>query len=547
MLKDLYESEETGLRNRVLRYVIYARKSTDDPKKQQRSLPDQIQECRDVEERYGLKVVKVIRESRSAKEPDIRPDFREMINGLKAGAYDGVIAWHPDRLARNMKEAGEIIDLLDKHVIRDLRFASFTFENTPSGKMTLGITFVLSKEYSDQLSENVGRGNRHKLSEGRYINRTKHGYYKDANSYMRPDGENYALIRNAFRMRLRGRKLEEIASYLNQSGYTIQTKVKDRSGEHYAHRIFRMDKKRVSKFLTDPVYVGVLRYGKIVIDLVQQYDFKPMITANEFMQINKTDGEAMLKLARRYRDAQEKVAGLMSGMVLCEECGEPTTPGITPKKTKDGTTRYFYYRCDTEDCERRGKSTRAKVIMDYACGFLDAKPFSSKASYARYQEEMKRVSEERTTRERGLLVSLQAQLRKQEQKIVGIKETMYGDFDASIKQMAKEDLKKAEDEKREMEHAIEQKKKLVEQGKTSLLTYQQFIELMDNMGKNLRSLRNLKDIDFVMRKIFLNFTVSGKNIANATLSAPFEELYKLNVSKGGRKRTRTSIPCGTSS
>ncbi len=186
LIKSL-QPEEKIEEQKSYRYVIYARKSTDDKEKQVRSLSDQIAECREYAERNGLRVGKddVIQESESAKQADTRPKFRMMLETLKAGKYDGILAWHPDRLARNMKDAGEIIDLLDKHIIKALRFVSFSFENTPSGKMLLGITFVLSKQYSDQLSENVSRGNKRSIEEGKYVGRAKHGYYKDPSGYLR--------------------------------------------------------------------------------------------------------------------------------------------------------------------------------------------------------------------------------------------------------------------------------------------------------------------------------------------------------------------------
>ena len=160
-----------------LRYVIYARKSTTESEERQvRSLGDQVVECTELAQKMGLKVIKVIKEAESAKEPDIRPKFREMVEEIKKGKYEGIIAWHPDRLARNMKDAGEIIDLLDKQIIKDLHFVSFTFQNNTAGKMLLGIAFVLSKQYSDQLSDNVKRGIRRSIEEGKYLSRTKYGY-----------------------------------------------------------------------------------------------------------------------------------------------------------------------------------------------------------------------------------------------------------------------------------------------------------------------------------------------------------------------------------
>ena len=107
-----------------LRYVIYARKSTDVAEKQERSIGDQIGECKGLADRLGPRWVEVIHEEKSAMVADKRPLFRAMLEKLRAGTIDGIIAWAPDRLARNMKEGGEIIDMLDHGVIKDIKFAN---------------------------------------------------------------------------------------------------------------------------------------------------------------------------------------------------------------------------------------------------------------------------------------------------------------------------------------------------------------------------------------------------------------------------------------
>lgn len=94
-----------------LRYVLYARKSTDDPKRQIRSINDQIDECKLLAERSGMRIVKVLKEEKSAKEPHKRKVFDEMMRGIESGKYDGVVAWNPDRLARNMIEGSHFLTL----------------------------------------------------------------------------------------------------------------------------------------------------------------------------------------------------------------------------------------------------------------------------------------------------------------------------------------------------------------------------------------------------------------------------------------------------
>lgn len=156
------ESKSTeDLDKSTLRYALYLRKSTTSDDRQASSIEDQIRDCAErLITPNNLNIVKVYQESYSAKVADMREQFNLMIDSIENGQIDGVIAWHPDRLSRNMKEAGMIIDLVDRGLIRDLQFSTFTFENTPAGKMLLGITFVMAKQYSEHLAESVDRGNK---------------------------------------------------------------------------------------------------------------------------------------------------------------------------------------------------------------------------------------------------------------------------------------------------------------------------------------------------------------------------------------------------
>jgi hypothetical protein len=53
----------------------------------------------------------------------------------------GLLAWHPDRLARNSVDRGRIVYLLDTGKLSALKFPTFWFENTPHGKFMLTIAF----------------------------------------------------------------------------------------------------------------------------------------------------------------------------------------------------------------------------------------------------------------------------------------------------------------------------------------------------------------------------------------------------------------------
>ena len=513
------------------RYILYLRKSTDETDKQAWSLPDQYRDCKEYADKNEIIISKIIQEKESAKEAGIRPKFREMMNLLEDGKYDGILAWHPDRLARNMRDAGEIIDLVDKRIIKDLKFASFNFDNSAGGKMHLGITFVLSKHYSDHLSESVSRGNRGRIAEGKYINRPIYGYKKDPNQHLVPDTDNnnFTLVKNAFKMRLEGKTLDEIADYLNENNLSITRTNKKKGLRRF---IYKMTKQRISSFMRNPIYTGILSYGKSgVVNLIKQYGFQPMLNVEEFMKINKLgNNKDLIRLARNYRKGEDVKASLMREMVICSQCGEFMTAGITPKPSKGGVKRYFYFRCDNENCERKGKSTRAKVIMDYIYDYLGQKPFSSQESYAHYKEEMKRVSEQRLIEAKQNKRSLESQKMALESNIENIKDMLVGSEDENIKALYRDDLKPTQVNLKEVVAKIEKVKVFIKAGEVSIMAHSEFVELMENMPNTMRKMKKMNDLDLIVRKVFLNFIVEQKKVIKSTLNSPFDVLETPKVS-----------------
>ena len=136
------------------KFFLYARKSTDVEDKQVRSIEDQIAELRAFAKQENLEIIEELVEKQSAKIPG-RPIFNEMVRRIEKGEGNGILAWHPDRLARNSVDGGQIIYLVDTGIIKELKFPTFWFDPTPQGKFMLSIAFGQSKYYIDNLSENI--------------------------------------------------------------------------------------------------------------------------------------------------------------------------------------------------------------------------------------------------------------------------------------------------------------------------------------------------------------------------------------------------------
>ena len=247
----------------TMRYFLYARKSTDEPDRQILSIEAQLTELRDYAKKNGLTIAREFIESKTAKEPG-REIFNDMMAQIEQGAAHGIVAWHPDRLARNSIDGGRIIYLADTGKILELKFPTFWFDPTPQGKFMLSIAFGQSKYYVDNLSENVRRGIRQKLRNGIWPSWAPMGYVNDrATHTIHIDKERGPLIKKAFELYATGRyPITEIRDRINSAGLTGRkfNKPLSVSNCHY--------------MLRNPIYYGVMRYN----GEVYEAKHKPLIS-----------------------------------------------------------------------------------------------------------------------------------------------------------------------------------------------------------------------------------------------------------------------------
>lgn len=334
------------------RYAIYCRKSTDTEDRQVRSLDDQREECLAKAKRMHVTVRNedIIEESASAKKSGNRPLFDKMLRDFKIGKYHGLISWAPDRLSRNMKEAGEVIEMVDEELIQDLLFCTYEFDNSPNGKMMLGILFATSKQYSDKLSVDVKRGNVGNVREGKYMGNLKRGYCVDADThYFMPDHLNWHLMRQAVVMRAYERKTEqEVANFLNDSHLTERKLLDDKP------RLVRLDNKAVGKMFSDPFYTGVYKHGSRIANLNEQYNFMPLMTPDEYVVINKKTAALFAKEYVGHANAAVRLdVGILRGKVICDFCDSVMVFQRTMiKKGKNAGKYMISFYCRNKACDR---------------------------------------------------------------------------------------------------------------------------------------------------------------------------------------------------
>ncbi len=347
-------------------FFLYTRKSTDVEDKQVLSIDAQINELREFAVREGLNVVEELIEKQSAKIPG-RPIFNDMLERIEAGEADGILAWHPDRLARNSVDGGRIIFLLDTGMIKTLKFPTVRFESDPQGKFMLNIMFGQSKYYVDSLSENTKRGLREKVRRGEYPGPAPIGYINDYRTKrVFVDRERAPIVKDAFERYATGNE-----TYETLRVFFGKHNIHSRTGKLLGNTT-------ISHLLTNPMFYGHFRYrGE-----VYEGKHEPIITKQLF-----DDVQAVINERWRYspKEKKESTPKAFLGLLRCAEYNCAITGEIQKGHT--------YYRCTKRNKSRQcfQPYVREEVLDAEISSLL--KPYSLRADWA--DEMLKRVNEEK--------------------------------------------------------------------------------------------------------------------------------------------------------
>lgn len=309
-----------------MKYFLYCRKSSEAEDRQVLSIESQRTELeRILRADPDCDLVEVIEESRSAMTPG-RPRFEEMMLRIEKGEAEAIAAWAPDRLARNSIDGGRIVYGLDTRLLRNLKFATSTFENSSQGKFMLQIMFGQSKYYSDALSENVKRGNRTKLANGWRPNRAPLGYRNDpATKTILPDPAYFPKVKGLFDLVAQRDCTVSQAARIARDDWGFVTPPANRKPgvplpDTTAHRI-----------LTDPFYAGVIVWN----GETHPGRHEPAVDPATFERLQR-------RLRRRDAPRPIRHDFVFRGLIRCGSCGRGVT--AEHKRQRHGHA-YVYYHC----------------------------------------------------------------------------------------------------------------------------------------------------------------------------------------------------------
>lgn len=503
-----------------LRYIFYTRKSSEDEGSQERSIADQIKDCEALIEREHLRVVDpILKEEKSAKTENNRPKFSWMIEQIKAGKADGIIAWHPDRLSRNPIESAIIIDMLDKGIIKDLKFATCQFSNDSSGKMLLNILFAISKQYSEHIQEGVLRANERLLDEGKSNGAPKWGYNRELSGYYALD-DNFPYIRTAWDMKLAGKGNQEILGFLLNNDVHRMTKItrKNKVSKRVDPNI-----NGLKTMFEDSFYYGVLVQTNQEIDLVELTDgqFQPMITRDEYEAVQDMNSRS----GRRQTKERAKFLPLR-GLVRCGYCGGL----MTPSAPKGHGGRYLNYYCNTKGCHYKTHGVRGKLILGPLFDFIRGFSFTDK-DYELYSERVSSLTDEKIIELRTKRKSLEARCSHQKTELNQLNRVLSDVKSTGVKvaiRQAEGDVARVGNEIGDLEVKIQELTDKINGATAIALSKDEFLNLLKTLPDKIEN-ASIVEKDALIRIMLLNLTIDDQKRPHFLWKEPFATL--LNEAK----------------
>ena len=161
-------------------------------------------DCRALAERLGWPVVEVFTDNDlSAYSGKRRPRYRAMLEAIRAGRVDAVIAWHNDRLHRSPTELEEYIVACEPRSVPTHCVKAGPLDlTTANGRMTARITGAVTRGEVEHMSERICAQKARATADGKWTGGERpFGYTRDGMALMPAEAD---AIRDGVRRVLAG-------------------------------------------------------------------------------------------------------------------------------------------------------------------------------------------------------------------------------------------------------------------------------------------------------------------------------------------------------
>jgi site-specific DNA recombinase len=323
----------------ITKVIVFCRVSSKEQEETGYSLDAQEKLLTEYAAKSDFVAAKVFKISESASGKQIRKIFNEMLLYATTHKIPMILCEKIDRLTRNIKDAAIISDWITENEARQIHFVKENFvlsRNTRAHEnLVWDMKVAIARFYTNNLSEEVRKGQKEKLAQGWIPMRAKLGYRTIGEKGHKThviDEQKAPLMRKAFELYATGNySLSALVEIMHKEG------LRNENG----HKVL---KSRLHELLSDPFYCG----KNVWLGIASDGQHVPLISKALFDTVQQ-------KLSRTIKNPQyRKHLSVFKAKISCEECG-----GLITWETQKG---HWYGHCNHfKQCSQRGTIRQEKA------------------------------------------------------------------------------------------------------------------------------------------------------------------------------------------
>ena len=301
---------------------IYIRVSTFDQAREGFSLREQEERLKEFCKFKRYNIYKVYQDAGISAKNDKRPAYQEMIEDVKKGNINVIVALKLDRLTRSVYDIEKLMKFVNDYECDIDCMADESNTTTSNGRMVMRIMTSVSQNEIEKCSERTKFGMAGAIKNGHIPNRTGLGF-KRKNKKLVPDPLIKDIIVRIFDLYLEGKSHQAIANIYNKEKVLGKTNWYDST---------------IQKILSNELYKGDYVNGKRTKHPTYYENvIEPIVSKEkwESCQYQK------LRNARHY---ERTATYLFTNKLKCSKCGNFLGGHAT---TKTNGKKYYYYKCNT--------------------------------------------------------------------------------------------------------------------------------------------------------------------------------------------------------
>ena len=301
---------------------IYIRVSTFDQAREGFSLGEQEERLKEFCNFKRYNIYKVYQDAGISAKNDKRPAYQEMIEDVKKGNINVIVALKLDRLTRSVYDIEKLMKFVNDYECDIDCMADESNTTTSNGRMVMRIMTSVSQNEIEKCSERTKFGMVGAIKNGHIPNRTGLGFKRE-NKKLVPDPLTKDIIVRIFDLYLEGKSHQAIANIYNKEKVLGKTNWYDST---------------IQKILSNELYKGDYVNGKRTKHPTYYENvIEPIVSKEkwESCQYQK------LRNARHY---ERTATYLFTNKLKCSKCSNFLGGHAT---TKTNGKKYYYYKCNT--------------------------------------------------------------------------------------------------------------------------------------------------------------------------------------------------------